>query len=91
MAFTEDLAPYFADFGQAATLDGAPVRGIFDGASLVALGGIGTTSPRFTLASAAAAAATQASLLVLAGRTYRVRDVLPDGTGVTELSLELQS
>lgn len=90
MAFTEDLAPLFADFGTADTLDGRAVCGIFDGPSAVVLGGIGTSSPRYTLASTAAAAATQASVLVHNGRTYRVRDVLPDGTGLTELSLELQ-
>lgn len=90
MAFTEDIAPYFADFGTPATLDGAAVRGVFDGPSSVVLGGVGTTAPRYTLSSAAAAAATQASVLVMAGTTYRVRDMLPDGTGLTELSLERQ-
>lgn len=90
MSFAEDYAPYFADFGTAATLDGQAVLGIFEAASMVVLGGIGTAGPRYTLATAAAAAATQASVLVHAGRTYRVRDILPDGTGITELSLELQ-
>ncbi len=98
MAFVEDVSPFFADFGTPPTagvpdrLDGAPVRGIFNGPYSAALGGIVTAEPTYTLPTVQASAVTTASLLVLSnGVTYRVRDIRPDGTdgtGVTELALE---
>ncbi len=95
MAFVEDVSPFFADFGTPPTagvpdrLDGAPVRGIFNGPYSAALGGIVTAEPTYTLPTSQASAATTASQLVLSnGATYRVRDIRPDGTGVTELALE---
>ena len=41
MAFTEDMTPFFTDFGDAATLGGAAVRVIFDGPGGQFLGGKG--------------------------------------------------
>ena len=38
MAFTEDFASYFVDFGVTATVDGVSVRGIFDNDFLATLG-----------------------------------------------------
>jgi hypothetical protein len=87
--FTEDLAPFLADFGQVATLDGVEVRVIFDRA-YVDMMGIASTAPRAGLPTADASAATQASVLEIGGATYRVVSVEPDGTGWTTLILELQ-
>lgn len=86
--FAADLDLFFTDFGVAATLDGAAVRGVFDRDYAQAFDGISTTAPQFVLKTTAAASATQASLLVVDGTTYRVRSVQPDGTGVTRLMLE---
>lgn len=90
MPFVEDLAVYFTDLGVPATMDGQAVRGIFDNGYMQALGGMASAEPSFTLPSADAAAATQASVLVVAGVTYRVRNPQPDGTGITVLPLERQ-
>lgn len=87
--FAESLAPFFSDFATVATLDGASVRGIFDSQYVDPLG-IASRQPMFTLPTSAAASATQASVLVVEGVTYRVRTIEPDGTGVTVLMLERQ-
>lgn len=72
-----------------ALLDGNSVDVIFDRNYLNA-DGMASTSPAALADSALVAAATQASLLVVAGNTYRVRSIEPDGTGSTLLRLELQ-
>jgi hypothetical protein len=91
MAFVEDLAPFFADFPAVdATLDGQALRVIFDREYVQAFDGIGSTGPAATAPSASVGAATTSSMLVVAGNTYRVRSVQPDGTGVSLLLLELQ-
>ena len=89
----EDLAAYFDTtswFAQSATLDGVTVAGIFDSPYLQAFDGIASAAPSFTLPSTSAASATSASVLVLAGTSYRVRSVQPDGTGISTLVLERQ-
>lgn len=90
MAFVEDHTLYLADFGQAATLDGVAVRVIFDNAYNDLFDGVSTRRPMVGLPTASASAATQASVLVTAGKTYRVTSVQPDGTGWSNLMLELQ-
>lgn len=89
MPFAEALSPFFnvAEFASLATLDGAAVQGIFDNAYTEAFG-MASRAPMFTLPTASAASATQASVLVVDGTTYRVTSVQPDGTGVTVLMLE---
>ena len=91
MPFTEDLTPFFrvAEFASSATLDGVSVTGIFDNQYIDTLG-VASRQPMFTLPTADAAAATQASVLIVEGVTYRVRSIEPDGTGVTVLMLERQ-
>jgi len=89
MAFVEDHTAYFADFGVVATLAGVTVRGIFDNAYVDSFG-VATRQPRFALSTAAAGSATQGATLVIGAATYRVTAVQPDGTGMTELALELQ-
>lgn len=87
----EPLDVFFnvAEHAVSATLDGVVVAGIFDNEYADAFG-MATRQPRFTLKSSDAAAATQASVLVVEGVTYRVRSIEPDGTGVTTLALERQ-
>ena len=90
MAFTENFTPFFADFGDAATLAGAAVRVIFDGPGGVQ-GGITIEAPQVQIATAQVPAAYKgATLVIAAGRgagTYKVREHLPDGTGMSLLSL----
>ena len=88
--FVEDVAVFFSGWPAVdATLDGQPLRVIFD-REYVDVNGMGTTGPAATAPSASVSAATTTSMLVVAGNTYRVRSVQPDGTGVSLVLLELQ-
>jgi hypothetical protein len=79
-------AAYFTDFGVPATLDGAPVRGIFDNAYGESFGLVASSSPVFRLPSSIAV--TTGQTLVIAATTYTVAGIEPDGTGLTVLRLE---
>ena len=90
MAFVEDLAPFFADFGEAATLAGVAVRVIFDGPGGI-VAGLSVESPVVQIASASVPAAYKgAALVITSGRgagSYKVRERSPDGTGLSLLAL----
>jgi len=88
--FAEDLNVFMniAEFAETATLDGVVVHGLFDGAYTQAFDGMAATASAFTLASADCSSTTTASVLVHGGKTYRVRSVQPDGTGISLLLLE---
>lgn len=90
--FAEDLSPFFnpAEFAEAGLLDGVPVNGIYQRGYDERFG-ISGYEATFTAPSAQLAAATTASVLVVAGLTFRVRSVQPDGTGVSTLLLESQA
>lgn len=83
MAFSEDLAPFFADFGVAATLNGAAVRAIVDTESEVEeQPGVVTQAPTALLRSSEAASAAPGQVFVASSVTYTVRRPLkepPDG------------
>ena len=86
MAFTEDFTPFFADFGEAATLAGAAVRVIFDGPGGTQLG-MSIEAPQVQIASASVPADYQGAVLVLARGSFKVREHTPDGTGLSLLTL----
>lgn len=88
--FAEDLSVFFdlAGHGTAATVGGLAVVGIFDNGYAQAFDAVALSGPRLTLPTAAAPAATAGTAVVVAGTTYRVASVQPDGTGVTTLLLE---
>lgn len=88
MAFVESFAPFFADFGVNATLNGAPVRGVFDAAPAEAFGLVSGCRPVFLLPTASAAA--QGQTLVIDATAYTVAEVAADGTGMDRLTLEKQ-
>lgn len=91
MALVEETAPYLADFGVAATLNGVAVRGIFDNGSAAGLNNMLLGSnPTFTLASTSASSSSRGKTLVVDSVSYTVREVKPDGTGFTLLELESQ-
>ena len=78
--FTEDLTPFFADFGEAVTVNAVAARAIFNTASEVVLGDVITTAPTLELPASVSAAAGQAC--VVRGASYTVRQVVdlpPDG------------
>lgn len=89
MAFVEDLAPYFADFGDAGTLNGSAVRVIFDAPNQQQLAGAGVMSdvPQVQLPTASVPANVVGMSLVIPQGSYTVREQQDDGTGVTVLLL----
>ncbi len=90
MAFTEDLTDFINDDTPGyvlATLDGISVEGIFDNGSAAGLGMLGT-NPTFTCASASAPSSKRNKTLVVNGTSYTVREIKPDGTGMSVLELE---
>lgn len=89
MAFVEDSAAYFGDFGVDVTLNGQVVRVIFDDGYAEAFAGVvGGSGPRAVASASVNAVTGQA--LVHGGKTYEVCAVEPDGTGFVLLRLELQ-
>jgi hypothetical protein len=86
MEFVEDLTPFFAQFGDAGTLSGVSVRGIFDAAGTAQLG-ITSAEPQFQLPSASVPAAIFDATLIIPAGTFKVREAIPDGTGLTLLVL----
>ena len=91
MAMTEDFTAFFSttEFADPATLGGVPVTGILDKDYLLEDlgGGMATSGPVFTLASAAVPSVVAGLSLVVNGLTYKVVEPMPDGTGVTSLRL----
>lgn len=76
----ENLAPYFADFGEACTVQGADVKGIFDSASQLVLDNVLVTQPALQLPASVSAA--EGGAVVVRGLGYVIRQVLdlpPDG------------
>lgn len=72
-----------------ATLNAVATDGIFDNGSDGALSGMLLgTNPTFTCSSTSASSASRGQTLVVNGVSYTVREVKPDGTGITLLELE---
>lgn len=91
MPFVEDFAPFFqaSEFAHDATLDGEPVRGIFDnGYQAFEVGpGVFATGPVFLLPTSEVPANATGLSLVIGADTWAVVEFEPDGTGVTLLRL----
>lgn len=88
MSFTEDLTPYFADWGVSATIGAATVTGIFDSVYQQALGLVAGSSPQLVIRSADAGSVANGSAVTVAGTSYTVTAIEPDGTGLTILRLQ---
>ena len=87
MSYTEDLAPFLADFGVDATVGAAAVRGIFDNAFLAQLGLVGT-DPLLLCRTSDVASATRGTAVTLPAGSFKVVRKEPDGTGMSRLVLE---
>lgn len=70
MSFTEDITPFYADFGQMATVNGVSVSGIYDKETPDAFGIMPDT--RAALRVPATVAATVGQTVVVAGSTYTI-------------------
>ncbi len=92
MAFVEDFAPFLADFGVDATLDGQAVRVIFDRAfdvAAMAARGLATDAPQVMLPTAGVPASPHGKVIDIPGAgRFVVVDNQPDGTGMSVLVLE---
>lgn len=94
--FVEPIAAFFrtSGFGESVTLDGQARNAIFDNAhelapfTAAAVGGIATSQPMLTLATADVPASPVGKAAVVANTTYTVVEHQPDGTGVSRLMLE---
>lgn len=71
-----------------ATLGGASVDGIFDNGAALGLNLVGGSSPTFACASADIVGDVRGDTLTIAGTAWTIRDVTPDGTGMSVLQLE---
>ena len=89
MAFAEDFAPYFADFGEDGTLAGVDVRVIFDARTDQQFVGAGALSavPQVQIATASVPAAVEGAALEIPQGSYTVREHIADGTGLSTLLL----
>ena len=90
--FLEDLSPFFdtaTGFATSDTLAGLPVSGLFDSAYLLEDlgGGVAASGPVYTLPSASVPASVVGAVLVHGGRSYKVVEPMPDGSGITVLRL----
>jgi hypothetical protein len=96
MSFAENLAPFFADFGDAGTLAGRAVRGIYDdGAGTSEISGMLAQfqAPSYTLPAADVSSADDGAALVIAtGRgagSHTVRRIEPIDAGLVALLLKV--
>jgi hypothetical protein len=88
MAFTEELAPLFADFAAAGcTIGGVAVSAVFSNRANDALFAAGT-SPVLTVKSVDVAATARGAAVVVNGTNYIVAKIEHDGTGLARVLLE---
>jgi hypothetical protein len=89
--FAEPLDVFMnpADFAKSATLNGFATNVIFDEAYMQQLGMVEDFNPfaHVKTADVTASAAVHGSLLVIGARTFKVREIQPDGNGMTVLQL----
>jgi hypothetical protein len=93
MPFVEDLAAFFADFAEPATLAGQAVEVIFDeaydAAMAIGAGGAAGSAPQVQIRTASVPAQPYDAVLAIPGRgSFRVIGHQPDGTGMSVLILQ---
>ena len=92
MAFAEDLSEFLDpdEFAHTATIAGLSVNGILD-REFAQDEGVEGTRPMFSCASADVVNAAFGDTIVVDGSRYKIVQKRADGTGMTDLILELQS
>ncbi len=85
---SEDLVPFFAEFGQACAIAGGSVTGIFDAQPQQAFGLVDASGPALTIRSSDWASVTRGESVTVAAVAYTVIGIEPDGTGITILRLQ---
>lgn len=86
--FSEDFTAFFAEFSALASIGGAAVQVIFEAAySNPFNGAVDTTQPTCWAPSASVSHAVQGTRASIAGVSYVVERVEPDGTGISRITL----
>lgn len=88
MAFSEDFASYFVDYGVDAVIGGATVRGIFDNDFLTTLGVTAGSGPVLLLPTVNVGSSALGDAITVGGASYTLVGIEPDGTGLTLLRLQ---
>lgn len=90
MPFTDDTSEFFAeaDFAELVTIGGEPVKAIFDNQYARVGVMLSTSDPALWCQTADVSTVTRGTVAIVRGVTYAVRDIQPDGTGITVLQLE---
>jgi len=88
MAFVADHAVFLSDFGVAATVGGVALRGIFDNGYADAFGIVSGSAPVLLISTTAAPAVAHGSAVVIGSDSFTVREIQPDGLGMTRLLLQ---
>lgn len=87
MAFAEQRAAFFPDFGITAVVDGVSCSAIFDAPADDVLGLTGT-KPSLLVASADITSAAIGDAVTANSASYTIAELQPDGTGMTRVILE---
>jgi len=88
MPFTDDTSEFFSDFAEQVTIAGASVSAIFDSAYTRVGTLLSTTDPALWCKASDVTSVVRGTAVTVRGVAYTVRDIQPDGTGVTVLQLE---
>lgn len=88
MAFTELFTAYFPEYGTDALINGAQVRGILDLSPADQFGIVGGLRQTFFCETAAVSDVATGDTLTASDVDYTIREISPDGTGMTTLVLE---
>jgi hypothetical protein len=78
---------YFADFAKSATVNGVTINVIFDEGYQQQLGIIEDQNPMITCKDTDVVGVTHGLAVVVNGRNFKIREVQPDGNGITVLQL----
>lgn len=91
MGITIDAAEFMDTtygFAVSVTVDGVACSAIFDNANADTFGIVANTQPTLLLASDAAPLAAVGDAVSVAGTSYTIAEIQPDGTGMTRLLLK---
>lgn len=89
MDVTDDLAIFYADFGESVTVRGTARTCIFDG-GYVAVDGVAANQPSLRSFATDAIADEEGDTVVRAGVIYKIRDVEPIAPDELEVRLILE-
>lgn len=88
MDFVESLDDYFNEFGIAATWQSQTVSVIFDNAYQENFGVAGV-NPYITAQESKMPGAARGQTVTINAVAYVIRNIVPDGTGILQIELEL--